>query len=93
MAVPPVKMQCGHAANSLTQNGEPACAICAGVRPGWDAVETAHPNLEGRKAFCSYRFGPKGMHGEVQSNLNLAFFEHRPDEPYDLYYCGCFGWD
>ena len=23
----------------------------------------------------------------------LAFFEHRPDQPHDRYYCGCWGWD
>lgn len=23
----------------------------------------------------------------------LAFFEHRPDQDHDRYYCGCWGWD
>ena len=29
----------------------------------------------------------------VPSSSDLWFFEHRPDEEYDLYYCGCWGWD
>ena len=30
---------------------------------------------------------------ERPSTDNLAFFEHRPSEPHDRYYCGCWGWD
>jgi hypothetical protein len=42
--------------------------------------------------------GPKGRgysppSDPVPSSPNLPFFQHRPDQEEDLYYCGCFGWD
>lgn len=30
---------------------------------------------------------------EIASNLNLPFFEYRPNEDFDFFYCGCHGWD
>ena len=43
--------------------------------------------LDGRKAKCA-------MCGrEKDSDYNLPFFEYRPNEEYDSYYCGCIGWD
>jgi hypothetical protein len=40
------------------------------------------PNLEGRKARCSY-------HGEVDSDVNLAFFEYRGEGSFlGLHQCG-----
>ena len=27
------------------------------------------------------------------SSPDLPFFEHKPTQPHDEYYCGCFGWD
>lgn len=27
------------------------------------------------------------------SNENLPFFERRPNKEYDIFYCGCYGWD
>lgn len=29
----------------------------------------------------------------VDSSWDLAFFQHKPNEEYDEYYCGCYGWD
>jgi hypothetical protein len=29
----------------------------------------------------------------AKSSIDLPFFEHKPNEPHDVYYCGCFGWD
>lgn len=29
----------------------------------------------------------------VPSSLELPFFEHRPDDPHDKFFCGCAGWD
>lgn len=31
--------------------------------------------------------------GKVPSSLDLAFFEYKPNEEHDKFYCGCFGWD
>lgn len=95
-------MKCGHAANSI-HDGKPACVICAGSNTGWDEIDESPPSLEGRKARCAYRtpgrYGAQGgameggFHGVKPSSSNLPFFEHKPNEAYDEYYCGCFGWD
>lgn len=76
-----VMMACGHTANGTLANGEPCCAICSCT----EVVKK--PLLEGRKARCSY------CGKETDSNYGLAFFEFRPEKEYDLYYCGCEGWD
>ncbi len=44
-----------------------------------------------REAICCY-IG-KSIHGKVESDPALPFFEAKPDQEYDLYYCGCYGWD
>lgn len=85
-------MKCGHAANATTTNsiGEtiPTCAICVGITPNALIVDNNPPNLENRIAKCAYC---KNMQ---PSNPNeLPFFEYRPNQKYDLYYCGCRGWD
>lgn len=73
-------MKCGHAANA-TVNGKPACAICM-------CEEIAKtPDLTGRFAKCPF------CGHETESNINLPFFEYRPNDEYDRYYDGCFGWD
>lgn len=87
-------MMCGHAAQGTRQeDGKPVCVICIGIDPNAEIVDDSPPNLDGRKAICHYRFGNKGEHSEVDSSYGLAFFEHRPNEKHDMYYCGCFGWD
>lgn len=78
-------MKCGHASNASTSDGNPCCAICAGGT-GWNTVATS-PNLEDRKSIC---LSCKRI---VASNLDLAFFEYRPDKELDAYYCGCKGWN
>jgi hypothetical protein len=81
-------MKCGHAANATDgKTGKPCCVICIGIKPGADIVDDV-PSLEGRFAVCSY-----GNHGKVPSSTNLAFFSHKPNAPFDDYYCGCRGWD
>ncbi len=100
-------MECGHTAQAIDGEGNPACVICLGVHSGATVVDESPPDLEGRRARCSY-YGrtPTGRnHGsrtcrrgercmcEVDSDPSLAFFEHKPDEDYDRYYCGCWGWD
>lgn len=79
-------MKCGHSANS-TSNEKPACAICAGIKDGWNVIDTSPPSLDERNASCAY------CKKEVPSNTNLAFFERRSDKQTDSYYCGCRGWD
>lgn len=81
-----IMMQCGCAASgSLTQAGQPALVACG--RHSCTEVAEQAPDLTGRKARCSY--GGK----EVPSSKDLPFFQHKPNEPFDRYYCGCFGWD
>lgn len=81
-----VLMLCGHAANAR-HNGRPACAICAGLDPGWDEINPVQPDLEGRMAECA-------SCGETtESSLLLAYFEYRPGRETDEYYCGCRGWE
>jgi len=73
-----------------------------------DCIEVADsaPDLTGRVAYCAYsgcqtnrkrsthygEYGPDGR-SFAPSDLNLPFFEHKPNEKNDKYYCGCFGWD
>ena len=92
-------MKCGHSANAnrIHKDGTktPSCAICAGITPDAEIVVDA-PDLEGRKARCSYfgtSHGSTTCHGEVASSPNAAFFEHRPGAEFDRFYCGCWGWD
>jgi len=88
-------MKCGHAANGVAPDGAPVCVICAMIRSvgeDWREVADA-PDLSIRTAICSLRFGPKGIHGMTPSAIDLPFFEHRPKEAQDFYYCGCCGWD
>lgn len=81
-------MKCGHAANAIS-NGKPVCAICIGLTPDAEIIAEM-PNLVGRKSRCAYY---RGCKSEVDSNTNIAFFEHLPDKEHDRYYCGCHGWN
>lgn len=38
-------------------------------------------------------FDEKTGHAFAPSSTDLPFFKHRPDQQYDYYFCGCFGWD
>lgn len=91
-------MKCGHTAQGTDGDGNPACVICALVDPRSRIVETERPSLEGRRAFCCYKEGrgnsrPKAHTEGVSSDYGLAFFEYRPDQDTDFFYCGCWGWD
>lgn len=88
-------MACGHAANAKRTASKgvkhdpplPCCAIC-------DCAEIAaiQPDLSGRIARCSY-YGRKCKSEQPSVPGKLAFFEHRPAKDFDVFYCGCFGWD
>ena len=74
-------MKCGHYANA-EKDGKPYCVICS-----CDEIADYQPILTNRKAKCKYC-------GEIKdSNFNLPFFEFRPAQEYDSYYCGCRGWN
>ncbi len=92
-SVPPM-MLCGHAANAVGPDGAPSCAICIMLDPGATVVDSNPPDFSGRQMLCSYRVKRNGdNHVPVPSDPSRAFFEHKPDEEYDRYYCGCWGWD
>ena len=80
-------MKCGHAANAVDKNGNPCCAICAGFTPNAFIVDDSAPDLTGRKARCMF------CGAERDSSPELPFFEHKHDKEYDIFYCGCWGWD
>lgn len=78
-------LKCGHIPNSVTYiDGEEkeCCAIC-----GCYEFSDIEVDLTNRKAKCRY------CDNETKSNFNLPFFEYKPNQEYDNYYCGCFGWD
>ncbi len=81
-----VMMRCGHAANATDENGNPSCVICVGIVPGATVVDEP-PDLTGRRAKCP------DCDLFVDSETSLAFFEHRPNKDFDMYYCGCSGWN
>ncbi len=64
------------------------------------------PNLNGRRARCCYYNMRSPGHGsnygtrpgevcrvEVDSSMDLPFFEYKEGSEFDLFYCGCRGWD
>ena len=81
-------MKCGHTANSKTEEGKPACAICAGTSKDKKAYEVDQhpPELVGRKSRCIDCGKERG------SRLDLPFFNHRPKLDRDTHYDGCKGW-
>ena len=47
--------------------------------------------IEGRTARCAYWIA--GCTNTAPSGYDLPFFHEHKDEPYDSYYCGCYGLD
>jgi len=89
-------MKCGHGANATSsRTGKPCCAICIGIDPGAEVIDNNPPPLAGRFALCSYthRRDDSLCKSVKPSSPDLAFFEAKPDEPYDRFYCGCWGWE
>ncbi len=82
----------------------PACVIHDCYEPA-----EAAPDLTGRTARCTYNSCKKYLakyrdthYGKLNeadgrsyapSDLKLPFFKHKPNEPFDEYFCGCMGWD
>lgn len=84
-------LNCGHSENSSTNTGEPSCAICFGIHD--TSVAEIQPSLDGRTAKCAYNNPHGKCKSEKPSDTNLAFFEYQPNKEFDMYYCGCYGWD
>ena len=81
-------MKCGHVAQGIdNKTGKPVCVICIGLNDGADKPVDETPSFEGRKARCFY------CKQVVPSHMTLPFFEYKPKEVFDEYYCGCHGWD
>lgn len=79
-------MKCGCAANGKCGDKD-ICVAHYSLTPD-GAIEVPAPDLSKRHAVCCY-----GQHGKIFSSVDLAFFEYRPNENFDRYYCGCYGWD
>lgn len=72
-------MACGHVAQAI-KDDQPVCVICQ-----CKDVNENLPDLSNREARCDC--------GHItESNFWLPFFEYRPNDAYDTYYCGCYGW-
>ncbi len=82
-------MKCGHIANAKNETGDPICGICDCTEIVSECSGTK--GLEDRRALCCQHKGV--VNTPVQSRWELPFFEYRPNEKYDTYYCGCYGWD
>ena len=91
-----ILMKCGHTANATQPDGQPSCAICAGIHPDAYVIEDRPVELRGRRSRCTYyhNVGRKGKKckDECDSSLALPFFTHQPDNEFDKHYCGCWGW-
>jgi hypothetical protein len=88
-------MKCGHVANAVMADKKPACVIC-----NCTSLSEQEIDLTDRKARCTYygrTFTHKGRMvtctSENKSSTSLPFFKHKPENQYDEYYCGCWGWD
>lgn len=91
-------MECGCAAQGVDGAGNPVCLVHFGLNPGATMVDTDPPDFSGRRMVCSYRHGRDGKvcDGRANpppSNPSAAFFKSRPDEEFDSFYDGCWGWD
>lgn len=104
MKADPPMMMCGHAANALDiKTNRPSCVICMSTRS--DLATTINPDysFEKREARCAYDQPGAGGGGKYRKHtdgdsitparMSLAFFESKPNEKWDRYYCGCWGWD
>lgn len=83
------------------------CAGLSEEQPDPATVVVPEPDMTGRMARCAY-YGSRTYknecdickkqpdqvcHCEQLSTDDLAFFEYKPDKPYDEFYCGCHSWD
>lgn len=78
-------MKCGHVGNAKDPYGNPICAICGSTEVEKECSGSI--GLKGRKARCVYG------DNEVKSKWSLPMFKYCPEEEYDEFYCGCYGWN
>ena len=92
-----------------TESYHECCVICSmNGDEGACTKDPNPPDLTTRTARCTYygsdirvrecnygeRRGTVGCHCEQPSDpKRLPFFEHRPTEDHDRFFCGCAGWD
>ncbi len=50
------------------------------------------PDQSARKGSVRCEFGCGTGEG-APSKATMPFFRHQPDQPFDQFYCGCWGWD
>lgn len=74
-------LKCGHGIVGTDGENAQMCPICFCT----EMVEM--PDLSRRVAVCD------SCGKESPSNGRLPFFQHKPGEEKDRYYCGCRGWD
>ena len=79
-------MKCGHVSRGKDRDGNAICVMCY-PKPESLIIVKEMPSLIGRKAKCNY------CGKIVDSEYNLPFFEYKKEEEYDMYYCGCRGWN
>lgn len=94
-------MKCGcntHAVRAGTD--EPVCVIhvtTGGPEDPATQVEDSPPDLSQRQMRCGYRHGKDGRvcagRTPRPSDPRAAFFQRKPDEEFDQFYDGCWGWD
>lgn len=78
-------MKCGCVAVAKDEDGNWVCPAHSGLDCGANEIEDAEIDLKGREAECA-------CGRREDSSLNLPFFRYRPNEEYDVFYCGCKGW-
>lgn len=90
----PLVLVCGCSPTTTTADGRPRCVI-----HDCDEPAPVAPTLALRTARCrcfgQRRPWPKTgrCDAERQSAHDLPFFQYRPTDERDAFYCGCQGWD
>ena len=79
-----MKCRCSNSgARRQTEQGEiPVC-----IHHNCTEVMDPQPEIYDRKARCMH------CQKQMMSIIGLPFFVYRPDDMYDVYYCGCKGWE
>ena len=94
-------MKCGHVADSKDPvTDKPLCSLCAGTNETCCVLDDPI-NLSVRRARCYYygqrntsnRCGYAYCECETKSSKDLPYFAVRLMEDFDVYYCGCRGFE
>jgi hypothetical protein len=81
-------MECGCAANAVRE-GKDGLRQYSCIHHSTVKQLEVQPDLTLRMARCRY-----GCESSIaKSRTDMQFFEYRPAENYDLYYCGCWAYD